>query len=178
MKTKSSTRKKSVKESLPPEVKQISDAATGYIKFWTNRELWKMQQEQKTPICLPTKGGYKIGIYSLKTNKNNTCEVLDINQESIHVFNSRASAVLYTIYTIKNRLPRAWEILALDKEINKHYADVQAMRRSQKCAQAKKDYETVDIKQARLDIAQKQLETAQDKISKIHSHAKYIKVWE
>ena len=65
----------------------------------------------------------------------------------------------------------------LDKEINKNYADVQAMRRSQRCARDKKDYEAVDIRQARLDIAQKQLEVAQDKISKIHLHAKYTKVW-
>jgi uncharacterized protein (UPF0179 family) len=174
---KSRTRKKSVKENIPPEVKEISDAATGYIKFWTTRELWRMQQAQQTPICLPLKNGYKIGIYTLKTNKNHTCEVFDINHESIHTFNNKVSAILYTIYTIKNKLTKAWEILALDKEINKNYADVQAMRRGQKHALGKKDYETVDIRQARLEIAQKQLEEAQDKISKIHLHAKYNKIW-
>jgi hypothetical protein len=174
---KSRTRKKSAKNNLSPEVTEIADAATGYIKFWTTRELWRMQQQQQTPICLPTKNGYKIGIYTLKINKNQECEVFDINQESVHTFNSKVSAILYTIYTIKNKLVKAWEILELDKEINKNYADVQAMRRSQRCARDKKDYEAVDIRQARLDIAQKQLELAQDKISKIHLHAKYTKVW-
>ena len=174
---KSRTRKKFAKQIVPPELKEISDVATGYIKFWTTRELWRMQQEQQTPICLPIKNGYKIGIYTLKTHKNHAYEVLDINQDSIHIFNSKISAILYTIYIIKNKLIKAWEILELDKEINKNYADVQAMHRSQKYARDKKDYQAVDIRQARLDIAQTKLELAQDKISKIHLHAKYTKVW-
>ena len=104
---KSRTRKKFAKQIVPPELKEISDVATGYIKFWTTRELWRMQQEQQTPICLPIKNGYKIGIYTLKTHKNHAYEVLDINQDSIHIFNSKISAILYTIYIIKNKLIKA-----------------------------------------------------------------------
>ena len=174
---KSHTRKKSAKLAPIDDVKQITDLATSYFKFWTNRELGVMQRDERNPICLTTNSGYRIGLYSLTVNKNQTCEVFDPNHESVHVFNDKISAVLYVVYIIKNRLTTAWEILALDCEINKNYADVQAMRLSQKRARTKKDYETVDIRQARLDIAQKQLETAQDKISKIHLHAKYNKVW-
>jgi hypothetical protein len=174
---KSRTRKKSNRSNLPPESRIITDLATSYLKYWTNRELGIMQREERNPICLPTNNGYKIGLYTLNINKNRTCEVFDPNHQSVHTFDDKISAILYVIYTIKNRFNTAWEILALDKEINKNYADMQAMQRSQQQARVKKDYEIVDIRQARLEIAEKQLEIARSKILKIQTHAKYNKVW-
>lgn len=162
---------------MPSEVREITDLVTDYVKFWTSRELGKLQRD-RTPICSTTGTGYKIGNYNLIVNKNKTCEVRDHYDEYIHLFESKVSAVLYAIYTIKNRIASAEEILRIDQEINKHYVDVQAMSRSQERARAKKDYETVDIRQARLELAQQNLEEARNKISKIHRHAKYYKVWE
>ena len=177
MKTKSSTRKKSAKPTLPPELKEISDVKTRYIKYWTNQELGRLHQTERVPICLPTNTGYRVGLYTLTVHKNKNCEVFDPNNESIHTFSNKVTAILYTIHTIKKRYNSAWELLSLDREINKNYADMMAMKHSQTKARAKKDYETVDIRQARLEIAEEQLELAKDKISKIHLHAKYNKVW-
>ena len=42
----------------------------------------------------------------------------------------------------------------------------------------RKDYESVDIRSARLEVAQSKLSFARDKIARIHNHAKYHKVWE
>lgn len=162
---------------MPPEVKQIANLATDYIKHWTSRELTRLQNE-RTPVCIPTATGYKIGNYNLFVNKNRTCEVRNHYNEFIHTFDNKVSAIIYTVYIIKNKLNAADEILRLDQEINKNYIDVLAMKRSQDRARTKKDYDIVDIRQARLDEAQKQLEIARDKLSKIHLHAKYNKVWE
>lgn len=172
---KSRTRKKSHKDSMPPEVSQIVDLAAGYISHWTNKELARMSQV--TPLCILTKTGYKIGLYKLVVNKNKTCEVHNPNKEFVHTFDNKISAVLYTIYTIKNNIKKATEIIELDREINKNYMDVLAMKGSQSRARAKKEYDIVDIRQSRLEIAQKQLEIARDKILKIHTYAKYNKVW-
>lgn len=160
---------------MPPEVKLIADLAAGYISYWTNTELGKLTKS--TPLCIPLKNGYRIGLYTLTVNKNRTCELRDSNREFVHTFDNKISAILYTVYTIKNNLRKADEIITLDKEINKNYMDILAMKGIQAQAKARKDYETVDIRQSRLEIAQKQLEIARDKISKIHIHAKYNKVW-
>jgi hypothetical protein len=174
---KSRTRKKSAKPQVPPTVREITNAATAYIKHWTNHELGKLQNAH-TPICIPTKYGYRIGTYTLNVQKNKSCELIDVNREFVHTFDNKINAILYTIYTIKNNYRKADEIIALDKEINKHSTDIMAMKRSQQHAKSKKDYEIVDIRQARLEIAQKQLEIAHNKISKIRLNAKYNKVWE
>jgi hypothetical protein len=161
---------------MPPEVGMLVDAAAGYIKHWTQQELAKITSS--SPICIPLHDGYKIGTYTLTVNKNKTCRVEDINREFTHTFDNKISAILYTVYSIKNNLTTANEILVLDKEINKNYTDILAMQSRLNRAKAKKDYETVDIRQARIEFAENQLESARDKISKIHKRAKYFKVWE
>ena len=172
---KSSTRKKSAKQ-FNPRVTQELGAVTDYIKRWTNRELSKLQTEH-TPVCIPTSTGYRIGLYHLVVNPNKTCDVSDHNQGFIHRFDTKVSAVLYAIYHIKKRYWISDEILALDRVINKNYTDLLALRRSQEQARQQKDYITVDIRQARIDIAEADLALARDKIARIHLTAKLNKVW-
>ena len=177
---KSHTRKKYNKKSpsnLPPEVRQITNLAADYIKHWTNKELERLHRERK-PVCIGTKTGYKVGTYTLTVNRNKTCALHDRNNEFVHLFDNKINAILYSVYIIKNQLKSAEEILVLDQEINKNSADIMAMRHVQSQAKLKKEFDIVDIRQARLEIAEKQLATARDKISKIHIHAKYNKVWE
>ena len=174
---KSSTRKKSAKD-VPTEVTQVINLAADYIKWWTDRELERLRTENSNPVCVPVKNGYRIGLYRLQVHPNKSCEVYNFNREMLHRFESKVSAILYTIYTIKQRYMQADEILQWDREINKNYTDMLSLRRSLEQAQREKDYDIVDIRRARLEIAQSKLEFARDKISKIHKHAKYNKVWE
>jgi hypothetical protein len=174
---KSSTRKKSAKQ-VPTEVTQVINLAADYIKWWTDRELERLRTENKNPVCVPVKNGYRIGLYRLQVYPNKTCEVYDVNREMMHRFENKVSAIIYTIYTIKKQYRLADEILACDQEINKNYADMLSLRRSLEQAQRNKEYDIVDIRRSRLEIAQTKLEFARDKISKIHKHAKYNKVWE
>ena len=174
---KSSTRKKFVKkpkQTIPKEVV----AATDYIKQWTRNELGKLQQNRDTSVCIPVKNGYKIGLYNLRVSSNKTCEVFDYNNESVHVFKDKVSAVLYTIYTIKKRYWIAEDILRLDQEIIKNYMDVLSMRRCLEGSRTRKDYVSVDITEARLNIAEARLAIATEKMQSIHRTAKLAKVWE
>ena len=118
------TRKKFVKKSKETSpVQQLSNIATDYIKQWTQKELSRLQENKDTSICIPTKDGYKIGLYALKVYPNKTCEVYNHNSELVHTFESKVSAVLFTIYTIKHQYRAADEILQLDTIINKNYGN-------------------------------------------------------
>jgi len=174
---KSHTRKKSVR---PPthEIRKLTNAATDYIKQWTERELGKIHAEEKTPVCIPVNNGYRIGLYHLNVNPNRTCDVLDHNREFVHRFESKISAILYTIYTIKNKYYQADELLFWDREINKNYTDMLALRNTIEKARQRRDYVTVDTRLPRLEVAENRLTLARDKILKMHKTAKYYKIWE
>ncbi len=176
---KSRTRKKSIKhEPMPAELAVVVDQFTDYVKQWTDREIGKIRTANNVPVCIPIKDGYRLGNYRLSVFPNKTCELYNQYKELIHRFENKVSAILYTIYYIKQNYKAADEIMLWDKEINKNYTDMLSLRSSMSCAAKSKDYEMVDIRRARLEIAQSKLEFAQDKISKLHRHAKYIKVWE
>jgi len=174
---KSRTRKKFAKQQLPPDIKKEINAATEHIKQWTNRELANLHINEQRPICIPIKDGLRIGMYKLRIYPNQMCSVYNQHQELLHTFENKISAILYTIYTIKRRYRSADEILDLDTIINKNYTDMQCLKYTIDCARRRKDYVSVDIRVSRLNIAEKQLELARDKISKIHKTAKYNKVW-
>ena len=180
---KSYTRRKFVKKKVthkpsPNEVTKVTSLATDYIKQWTQRELGKLQDNRDTSICIPTKTGYKIGLYTLRVHPNKTCELFDRNNELVHVFENKISAILYTIYTIKRNYHSANELLALDTTINKNYTDMLSLRRCIEQAVIRRDFVAVDIMQNRLEIAESQLNLARSKIQQIHRTAKLAKVWE
>lgn len=174
---KSHTRKKFNKKVSPAVAHELNQV-TDYIKRWTNRELGKLQENSSTPICVPTNTGYRIGLYRLHVHPNKTTDVYDHNGEFVHRFEGKISAILYTIYTIKQRYYNATEILALDSEINKCYTDVLSLRRSIDQARQRKDYVTVDIRMPRLEMAESRLNIARDTIQRLHRDAKLAKVWD
>ena len=179
---KSYTRRKFVKKTasnkIDPTVAKELDKATDYIKQWTQRELGKLQENQDTSICIPTNTGYKIGLYNLQVYPNKTCELFDRNKESVHVFENKISAILYTVYSIKKKYWLADNILRIDTEINKNYTDMIALRRGIARAALEKDYVALDSRQNRLEIAEQELGLARSKMSQFHRTAKLNKVWE
>ena len=178
---KSYTRKKFVKKQattkIDPRVTTELNYATDYIKQWTKRELGKLQENQDTSICIPTNSGYRIGLYNLRVYPNKTCELFDRNDELVHTFEHKISAILYTIYTIKRRYRDADDIIRIDTDINKNYTDMLTLRRGITRATLEKVYVALDSRQNRLEIAERELELARAKMMQIHHYAKLTKVW-
>lgn len=176
---KSHTKRKSSNQDVyvPPEVSREIDQTTRRIKRWTNKELGSLQQ-QKTPICIPTETGYRIGHFVLRVYPNKTCDVTDADHYLIHSFRDKISAVLYAIYTIKGNYTVANNILFLDKEINKNYTDIVFMRRCAEAARKRKEYNVADVRQARIAQSEHRLRIAEQELSAIRTTAKINKVWE
>jgi hypothetical protein len=175
---KSRTQKKSNKNPTPADIQNISNSVTDYLKYWTNKELEKLQSNKLQLVCIPIKNGYKIGFYRLTVHPNRVCDVYKHGNEFVHRFDSKVSAVLYTIYTIKNKFYNADEIMYWDKQISKCYTDMTNLRRIINQARINKDYVTVDTRIPRLEIAEADLSVAREKIAQIHRLAKINKVWE
>ncbi|HET8688362.1 MAG TPA: hypothetical protein VFM18_17265 [Methanosarcina sp.] len=151
--------------------------ATDQIKSWTRRRL-SDYQKSKNPVCIPTETGYIIGLYRLHVHANKTCNVYDCDNELIHIFDNKVNAVLYTIYSIKQKIEIANEILDLDETINRNYTDMILLRRSILNATKQKDFFVVDARQARLVVVEQRLQQARDRMAKIHQIAKQAKIWQ
>lgn len=176
---KSRTRKKYAKKvKLLPEETAIVNMAADYIKTWTEKQLARLHQNRDTSICIPTKTGYRIGLYKLNVYPNQVCELVDSGDNIVHVFHNKIHAILYTVYTIKHKYNTADEILSLDTEINKNYTDIETLRKNQNLARQQRDYFGVDVRTARLDVAQQRLELAKLRMATIQSRAKFNKVWQ
>lgn len=174
---KSNTQKKFDKKASPNVARELNQV-TDYIKRWTNRELGKLQEQSSTPICVPTNTGYRIGLYRLHVHPNKTTDVYNHNGDFVHRFESKISAILYTIYTIKQKYYAADEIILWDQEINKCYTDMLSLRGTIENAKQRKDYVTVDTRMPRLEMAESRLNFARTKIQQLHRNAKLAKVWD
>lgn len=162
--------------ALAQEFKKEIALATNKIKSWTRHQLGAYQ-DAKQPVCIPINNGYKIGLYRLHVQSSKVCDVYGCNDELVHSFNDTVSAILYTIYTIKQRIDIAMEILTLDAEINRNYNDMLLLKHAISFANKQKDYFTVDSRQARLDIVEQRLQLARNRLMQIHDRAKRLKVW-
>ena len=159
------------------ELAQEVKAATNYIKQWTTKELGELQR-QRVAVCVSTKTGYRIGLYTLRVFPSKHTEVWNHNGDLVHVFQEKVSAVLYTIYTIKHNYGIAEQLLNLDTEIHKQNTDIILLRRFIESAQKKGDYTSADVREARLHTAELKLQQARAQLQVIHRRAKVAKVWE
>ena len=173
--------KSSKSKTSPVAVSKITEIdaekATRQIKNWTTQEITHLHRVDRTPVCVPTSDGYRIGLYKLNC-QDNRYRLYDANQTFVHEFDSKASAVLYAIFSIKNNVVKAAEILDLDQDINKNYMDMVMLSRRIAGLQRQNDWMGAEIREYRLEIAERRLEALRDKISKIHRSAKYNKIWD
>lgn len=171
------SKNKKQKEKLPPEIAAVADVASTYIASWTKRELQRLQQETK-PICFPVKDGYIVGKYTVKKLPTEQWRVTDVDNLHIHDFYYKLGAILYAIFSSKNQLVSAKEVLTLDVEFSKHDNDIRMYRHSITRAASNKNYFLYDKLVARLDVSRQRKEIAGAELQRIFNKAKFYKIWE
>jgi hypothetical protein len=161
------------------QVEQAARATTEYLKEWTDRELQHLVLEQKIPVCLPIGDrGFLIGRYQMQPVGKHTWRVLDNNQEFVHDFSRKLSAVFYCLTTQLNKLNLAREILTADTAVGKLEVDQDYYMYSIKNYAKKQDFFRVDLAKLRYIQAQHELVFANQELEKTINTAKYLKVQE
>lgn len=161
------------------QIEQAARATTEYLKEWTDRELQHLVLEQKIPVCLPIGDrGFLIGRYQMRPIGNHTWRVLDNNQEFVHDFSRKLSAVFYCLTTQLNKLNLAREILTADTSVGKLELDQDYYMYSIKNYTKKQDFFRVDLAKLRYIQAQHDLRFANQELEKTINTAKYLKVQE
>ena len=161
------------------QVEQAARATTEYLKAWTDRELQDLVLNQKIPVCLPIGDhGFLIGRYRMSPIGKHTWRVLDNNQEFVHDFSRKLSAVFYCLTTQLNKLNLAREILTADTAVGKLELDQDYYMYSIKNYTKKQDFFRVDLAKLRYIQAEHQLRFANQELEKTINIAKYLKVQE
>ena len=161
------------------QIEQAADLTTRYLKEWTDRELQNLVINEKLPVCLPLGNrGFLIGRYRMYPVGKHTWRVLDNNQEFVHDFSRKLSAVFYCLTTQLNKLNLAREILTADTAVGKLELDQDYYMYSIKNYTKKQDFFRVDLAKLRYIQAQHQLRFANQELEKTINTAKYLKVQE
>ena len=161
------------------QIEQAARATTEYLKEWTDRELQDLVLNQKIPVCLPIGDrGFLIGRYRMYPVGKHTWRVLDNNQEFVHDFSRKLSAVFYCLTTQLNKLNLARSILTADTAVGKLELDQDYYMYSIKNYAKKQDFFRVDLAKLRYIQAQHELVFANQELEKTINTAKYLKVQE
>ena len=161
------------------QVEQAAKVTTEYLKEWTDRELRHLVVDQKLPVCLPLGAhGFLIGRYQMRPEGKHTWRVLDNNQDFVHDFSRKLSAVFYCLTTQLNKLNLAREILIADNIVGKLEMDQDHYMHSIKSYTKKQDFFRVDLARMRFIQADLQLKFAVGELEKTINTAKYLKVQE
>jgi hypothetical protein len=161
------------------QVEQAARATTEYLKAWTDRELQHLVQDEKIPVCLPIGDrGFLIGRYQMHSMGKHTWRVLDNNQEFVHDFSRKLSAVFYCLTTQLNKLNLARSILTADTAVGKLELDQDYYMYSIKNYTKKQDFFRVDLAKLRYIQAEHELVFANQELEKTINTAKYLKVQE
>lgn len=161
------------------QIEQAADLTTRYLKEWTDRELQNLVINEKLPVCLPIGNrGFLIGRYKMLQINKDCWRVIDNNDEHLHDFGRKLSAVFYCLTTQLNKLNLAREILVADTKVSKLEVDQDYYTHSLRINLKKQDYFRADLAEMRYMQTKQQLSFAIEELEKTINIAKYLKVQE
>jgi hypothetical protein len=179
MKTAESSTKRNKKTLADQRIDFAADVTTQYLKYWTDKELKRLTIDENLPVCLPLGNrGFLIGSYKVLSVGQHCWRVLDRNDELVHDFGRKLSAVFYCLTTQANKLNLARDIMTTDARVSRLEIDQDNYANSRKLNLKKKDYFRADLANMRYINNRYQLHYANEELEKTINTAKYLKVQE
>jgi hypothetical protein len=160
------------------EFDQIVELTTQYISAWTQREFATISRNKKLPLIWPIpNGGYVIGPRRIVQHQG-YWELQDFAHQKIHSFDTKQSAIFYTLLDATKQFYLADVIRMADSEVKRLKNDVVHYEASMERGIKNKNSFGISIWSARLEDAKLRLNEAQLSLQKSIKSAKYLKVWD
>lgn len=158
------------------QVKMVAEAASTYVRHWTQQEARKLLKQEI--LIIPASWGFQVGKYAVKTTQQGW-RVEDPAGELINNFTSKRSAVSWCVLYQTNRFQISERLLTQDIRLSKLVQDQTNYTYNKQQARKKSDYFTVDVLAARLAETEGFLDLAKIDLEKTLNSAKYLKgIWE
>lgn len=159
------------------QVDQVIVAAAQYISAWTQREFSAISKNKEIPLIWPIEsGGYVIGAQRILPRQG-YWELQNYHHETKHIFDSKQSAIFYSLCGQVRAEKLAEDILHADESVMKLKNDAVHYESSLERAIKQKNSNSIHVWGARLDDARLRLNLAQKHLQKSIKSAKYLKVW-
>jgi hypothetical protein len=160
------------------QVDQAIAAATQYISAWTQREFSRLNNNKNVPLIWPLPhGGYNIGNFHIVPNLG-YWELTTRNQDKIHIFDSKQSAIFYCLCEHVRLGVIATRIRDTDTEVLRLKNDVTHYEASLARARKNSRLDSISIWSARLADARLRLQISQTELNKHVAQAKNLKIWQ
>lgn len=181
------TRRKSKIKYLatPAETQHAENAVDSVVKYvadWKLREIELMISstgKNQLPVCLPVRArGYVVGKQVIRQSPGNTWDLIERNCDVTHTFNSKITAMAYSLCDQRGQSKLAKTIFEHDVEIAKYQQKLEHFQQSLTAARKKKDYWRVDLFLIMSESVEFQLEEAKFQLQKSLKLTKYFKIWE
>lgn len=161
------------------QIEQAAEATTAYLKDWTTKELRNIRLTENVPVCIPIgKHGFLVGKYHVENINGECWRVLDHNQEEVHNFCRKLSAIYYCVANELRMYGLARQLQMSDSLVSKLELDQDYYQHTIKVSLKKQDYFRADVAKLRQINTQYALRPALEELQKTINIAKYLKVQE
>lgn len=156
---------------------QMVDMALGYIQHWTHKQVDLLNLRGQLVITTgKQKNEFVIGRYRMLGRNVHRWSVWNHNQDWVHDFYDRRTAVFYCVATQKNQFREAQRLLASDSHLGKLNQDRVFYEHRAAQARREKNWMFYDVLTARLTDTLLRVEYAQEQVEKNLRWAKYLKI--
>ena len=174
----SRTKNASNKNPTKQQADAVIQLAAQYISAWTQKEFTQISVNKKIPLIWPIPGGgYIIGHRRIVPHQG-YWQLQDYSHRPVHTFDSKQSAIFYSLCDQVKSYHLADMIRITDSEVMRLKNDVIHYDRSLERGIKQKDTVAISIWSARLDEARIKLAAVQIQLQKSIKSAKYLKVWD
>ena len=161
-------------------VEALVNQTVDYMRKWSQAEIETMinnaARTQQMPIIARIgKNGFIVGNYAVQFENDRWWKLSNRFSDTVYVFTSKLSAVLYAIYRQTGKINQADKILAEDEEVSRLTTKTEQYYFRYKQAQKKKNLHNVDLFFVRYQETSRKLNASRSLLEKTLKSAKYIK---
>lgn len=156
--------------------KKLVALAIDKINVWAATQFDEIRYKSNYPVCVQTSPTqWIVGYYELNKLGEHRFQLV-LNDEQVHTFYSKQSAIFYAVFNSQGYYKTGDKILNHDSQVLKFSDDVDLFKF--RLYKRNLDSFKYDLYINRLSDAENKLKYAREELTKTIQSAKYMKVWD
>lgn len=165
-----------VESNIEKRLSKQVDSAVDYISIWAKQRLDEWRLDARNPVITKTDSGLQIGHYQL-LRSGDRWERRSPSEQGGELYFNKNIAVIHTLFEFTGRRKLADDILQHNNRICKLTTDLLHYKNGKTRALKKDNYNLADAFDARINLAQSQIDSSWFQLQKTLGLTKYIKIW-
>lgn len=156
--------------------KLLIELAIDKVDCWTSKNLLKLRQNSKFPICIKINpNNWMVGLFDIKCLGEQCYKVKKVDK-NIHEFYSKQAAFFYAFFESLREYDLSTRLLLADIHCAKYFDEIRFFTNKLNSKNVSKEKRSIII--TKLSNAHIEYERAKKELNKSIKTAKYHKLWE